>query len=1048
MEVSFEYIRFEIFRRCCYENAAPSFLRPNRKWTRPNQPEFYSSPGMFSIKSTKRWAAIVGASALAFSSYAQTPAPLIDMGAAAPVPGPLDIVQLSTNGDISHPDGLNYYTDNQTGHNAGEPGQTFTTPNSTNAFVLISLALKSAGLSDGGGSPGTSINYLLHIYSVSGANVSPLAAYSSPSLVYTEGDWLLWSNLSVTLLPGSTYAYSFGKSNNTAGWDAIGVASPNPYSFGEIALVPPSGGGMTFSSSHSYDASFDIGLVPAGSPTPPVVTNSAPTGIEATATTLNGRIVSNGMSLPVVTIYYGTTDGSTNAGAWQNAVSIGGQSAAFALTVPGLSPNTTYFYTASASNSAAIAWAAPSKSFTTLVSNTVPTPIAVLTYHNDNTRDGANTNETALTPANVNSGSFGRLFSYPLDGHVYAQPLVLTNVSIQGQGVHDVVYVVTEHDTAYALDADSNQGANGGVLWSNHLGTSAPTPNNDFADRYGPYHDLVPEVGITGTPVIDPVAGTIYFDAFTLDGTNSSGAHVYNHRIHALDITTGIERPYAPVLVAATFPGTGIDSSNGVVTFTPTQQAQRPAFTLAGGTLYIAYGSYADTDPYHGWAMSFNPTNLQLLSIFNTTPNATVANFGTNAGEGAIWMGGNGLEVDSNTNLYFETANGSFSANTNGVDYGDAFMKLSTSNGLNVVDYFSPSNQASLAAGDEDLGSGGSILLPDSVGSVAHPHLMIGAGKGGTLYLVDRDNLGRYSSSNNNNVQQVISAIKGVWGTPAYFNHLIYYLANGDVFKEFAITNGVITGTPLSKSSTAEGFPGGEPAISANGTANAIAWVIQTDAYTGNGPAILHAYNATNLAQELYNSSQNLARDNPGGAVKFTVPTVADGKVYVGAEYKLSVFGNGIFLTAPAIVPNGGGFNGSVSVTLSGAPAGVNIYYTVNGSTPSTNSLLYTGPFALTNSATINALAAAPGAVNSVVTTASFVVVPPIYFTAEQFLTNGQFQLQFSGANGGGSYVLEASTNLTDWVPLLTNTTATNLFYFLDANAANYPYRFYRVLQQ
>ena len=1004
---------------------------------------------MFTVKLKRRCATTIAAAALTFSSHAQTSAPLIDIGATAPVPGPLDVSQLSTNGDIAHPDGLNYFTDNQTGHSGGEPGQTFTTPNSTNGFVLTSLGLKSAGLSDGGGSPGTAINYLLHIYSVSGANVSLLATYSTPStLIYTEGDWLLWSNLSVLLLPGSTYAYSFGKSNNTAGWDAIGVASPNPYAFGEIALIPPAGGGMTFSSSHSYDASFDIGLVSAGPPTPPVVTNSAPTGIEATAATLNGRIVSNGNSLPGVTIYYGTTDGGTNAGAWQSVVSIGAQSSAFSLTVPGLSPNTTYFYTASASNSAATTWAAPSKSFTTIVSNTAPTPVAVLTYHNDNTRDGANTNETALTPANVNAGSFGRLFSYPVDGYVYAQPLVMTNVTIPGKGVHDVVYVATEHDTVYAFDADSNQGANGGLLWSNNLGVSALSSSHDFGTRYhaGQYIDLVPEVGISGTPVIDPVAGTIYFDAFTLDGTNN-GVHIYNHRLHALDITTGNERPYSPVLVAATVPGTGIDSSNGVVTFTPTQQAQRPAFTLAGGTLYIAYGSYADSNPYHGWVMSFT-TNLQLLSIFNTTPNATVADFGTNACEGAIWMGGDGLSVDANTNLFFETGNGSFSANTNGVDYGDSFMRLSTTNGLSVADYFTPHNQGTLATNDTDLGSGGSILMPDSVGSAAHPHLIIGAGKGGTLYLVDRDNLGHYNGSSDSVVQEVTGAFGSDFTTPSYFNHLMYYVGVSDVPKAFAITNGVITAAPVSRAVTTFGFPGASSDVSANGTANAITWIIQTDAYNSSGPDVLHAYNATNLAQELYNSSQYLARDNPGGAVKFTTPTVAGGKVYVGAEYQLSVFGNGVFLTAPAIVPNGGSFSGSVTVTFAGAPPGANVYYTLDGSTPTTNSLLYTGSFTLTNNATVKAIATAPSAVNSAVITASFVVVPPIYFTAEQFLTNGQFQLQFSGATGGGSYILEASTNLTDWVPLLTNTTGTNIFNLLDANAGNYPYRFYRVLQR
>jgi len=539
------------------------------------------------------------------------------------------------------------------------------------------------------------------------------------------------------------------------------------------------------------------------------------------------------------------------------------------------------------------------------------------------------------------------------------------------RAVRNAVYVATENDSIYAFDADSNGDTNGGLLWSTNLGIAAVTPNNDFGNRYGPYHDLVPEMGITGTPVIDPVSGTLYCDIFTHEGTN------YFHRIHALNITNGTEQPYSPVVVNPSVHGKGVDSVGGVVSFHPAQQLQRPALTLAGGILFVAYGSYADTDPYHGWVVGFNATNLLLLTnyVFNTTPNATVAAFGGNAAEGALWMGGNGLSVDASTNLYFETANGSFSQNTNGGDYADSFIRLSTTAGkLSVADYFTPYNQAALQTADEDLGSGGPLLLPDSVGSASHPHLIIGAGKAGTLHLVDRDNMGHYNTANDNQIVQEVSGVIGsAFSSPAYFNHQIYYQGDYDVMKAFAITNGVITSTPVSQSGDSFGYHGSTPVISANGLANAIAWVIQADGYASSGPAVLRAYNATNLAQELYNSSQNLARDNPGVAVKFTLPVVTGGKVYVGAEYALSVYGPAIFLPAPAIFPAGGGFTNSVSITLTNAAAGVSMYYTLDGTIPTPSSLRYTGPFNLTSNALVQAIATASGAVNSSVAGASFV---------------------------------------------------------------------------
>lgn len=511
----------------------------------------------------------------------------------------------------------------------------------------------------------------------------------------------------------------------------------------------------------------------------------------------------------------------------------------------------------------------------------------VLTFQYDNARDGANTNEVVLTPLNVNSTNFGRLFTYTVDGYVYAQPLYVSNVTLPGKGTRNVVFVATENDSVYAFDADSNAGADGGLLWHTNLGIAAESIL--FGIRY--HHNVLnPLIGITGTPVIDPASGTLYLDVFSGEVADTTNCV---HRLHALDIATGAEEPFSPVLVTASVPGTGVDSSNGVVNFFPQNHMSRPALTLAGGVLYAAYGSYGDTDPYHGWVIGFNATNLQQLPnyAFASTPNATTNIFGVNAGEGALWMGGDGVCVDAANNLYFETGNGSFSAHTNGGDYGDCFVKLSATNGLTVLDYFAPSNQDSMALNDQDLGSGGPILLPNSVGSAAHPHLMVGAGKEGTIYLLDRDNLGHYSPTSNRIVQTAIGAIRGVWGSPAYFNNLIYFQGVGDVMKAFGITNGVMTTAPVTRSTTSFGGVGYTPSISANGTKNAIAWVIDTSAYGSKGPAVLHAYNATNLAQELYNSSQNLARDNPGGAVKYAAPVVANGKVFVRGEYALAVYG-------------------------------------------------------------------------------------------------------------------------------------------------------------
>jgi len=646
---------------------------------------------------------------------------------------------------------------------------------------------------------------------------------------------------------------------------------------------------------------------------------------------------------------------------------------ASSLTLAGLPVGAAGSYTLVAVNQYGVTNSAPV--YLTLLPAPNPAALNVLTYHNDNSRRGAYTNEVLLTPANVNVGTFGRLLTYPTDGLIIAQPLYVAGLAIPGQGTHNVVFVATENNSVYAFDADSNAGTNGGVLWHDNLGIAVSSYNNEFGNRYqGNYYgDITPVVGITGTPVIDPVSGTLYVNVHTREVTTSTN---YYHRIHALNITNGNELAYSPVVVTNTVPGTGRDSVNGIVPFNPVTENQRPGLTLAGGMLYVGYGSYADTDPYHGWVIGFNATNLQssARNVMCTTPNATIAQFGANAAEGALWMSGDGLCSDASNNLYFVTANGSFTENTGGGDYGDSFVRLATTNGLAVADYFTPYNQADLSANDTDLGSGGDLLLPDSAGSAAHPHLIVGCGKDGILRLVDRDQMGHFSAANDNQVvQEVPGAITGAWSTPAFFNQQIYYQGSGDVMKAFLITNGVIVPTPTSQATVNFSALGGTPSISANGTNNGIVWTLQLDAAGSGGPAVLHAYNATNLAVELYNSSQNPARDSAGAAIIMITPTVANGKVFVGGQYELAIYGNSLFLATPVISPAGGQFTNSQLVTLSDATPNATLYYSLDGTAATTNSLVYTGPILLEHSTSLSVIAGEPGAASSGVASASFV---------------------------------------------------------------------------
>lgn len=518
----------------------------------------------------------------------------------------------------------------------------------------------------------------------------------------------------------------------------------------------------------------------------------------------------------------------------------------------------------------------------------------VLTYHNDNFRTGLNSNEAILSPGNVNSNTFSKLWTYGVDGFVYAQPLYVSGVVIPGQGIHNLLYVATEHNSVYALEADSNKWFTNGVVWKVNLGPAAITPTNAFGNRYngGQYIDITNEVGITSAPVIDLGRGTIFVDAYTREALG------YIHRLHALNITNGSEQPNSPVVVAASIAGTGVDNVGGVINFSAIQQIQRSALTLAGGTVYIAYSGYADTDPYHGWVLGYDETSLQIKpgEVFNTTPNATTNAFGAHAAEGGIWMGGGGICVDANTNLFFETANGSFTATngSGGTEYGDSFVKLSTTNGLRVADYFTPWDQATIGenGNDTDLGSGACMLVPDQPG--ANLHLLIGGGKSGKFYVLSRDQMTtnnvHYNATGSSDpiLQTFTNYPPGRFMTgPAYFNGNVYYSSWNDKMKCYAISNGVLSRAPTSTGPRPFAFPGCTPVISASGTNNGIVWSTAM-----GSPAILTAYNATNVTAEIYNSAQAAAnRDALTNGVKFAQPMVANGKVYAGGQFAVAVFG-------------------------------------------------------------------------------------------------------------------------------------------------------------
>lgn len=592
------------------------------------------------------------------------------------------------------------------------------------------------------------------------------------------------------------------------------------------------------------------------------------------------------------------------------------------------------------------------------------TPVTVPTWRYDLTHSGQNTQETELTPANVNVNSFGKLFSHTTDGSTYAQPLYVPALKMVDGEVHNVVFIATEHDSLYAFDADSNGGANANPIWqASMLSTSHGAAAGATTVPWSPAlaEDIEPEIGITGTPVINPATNTMYVVA----ASKENGAYLM--RLHAINILNGAEQPHSPVLIQATVTGTGNGSSGGKLAFSPYWQNQRPALAYYNGYVYIAFASHGDNGPYHGWIFAYNGSIMAQTSAFCLTPN------GVGAG---IWAAGAGLPIDNGGTagrLYMVSGNGTYGSN----EYGESVVNFSLAGGkLTPTDSFTAFNQAKLTQSDLDQGSGGILMVPDEGG--ANANILINVGKEGRILVLDRNHLGGYAagaSYNTNIPQDILGATKGLWSTPAYWNGNVYMWGNGDVPKMFTLNAGVLDRSPSSESSITSLYPGANFTISSNGTEDGIAWAVRTDEYTTHGPGILYAWNANNLSDLLYRSDQNNARDNAGRAMKFEIPVVTNGKVYLAGAKIIDVYG--LFhgepsAAAPVISPDGGTFAASESVKLSSATASADIYYTLDGSIPTPGSTLYKDPIEITTDTTLNAIASASGYVQSSVSSATF----------------------------------------------------------------------------
>ena len=676
-------------------------------------------------------------------------------------------------------------------------------------------------------------------------------------------------------------------SNASVAWDVQGIGGGNS-TVGTIGPSPP--GSLTA----SYHA-------PAKVPSPPGVTITARLLSDLTVSGSAGLTITAAAPPPITVTVLPPTVSLPVGGTQQFTAQVQNSSSGVNWQVNGIANgnssvgtiNSSGLFTAPANvpSPATVTISAVLQSDATIFGSAgaTVTPLAAFTgiysWRNDSGLTGQNRQETALTPATVTPGNFGKLFACAVDGYVYAQPLYVPNVTISGAGTHNIIYVATEHDSVYAFDADANPCRP--PLWQasflDPTVGATTVPSTDVGTT-----DITPEIGITGTPTIDPATGILYVSAETKELSGSS--FVYVHRLHALDILTGNEKPGSPAVIRASVTGTGDGASGGQVAFDALTANQRAGLLLAGGNVYLAFASHADLDPYHGWllAYTYNGSALAQVAAFNTTPNGM---------RGGMWQSGAPPSADASGNIFAVTSNGTFDLSTPRTDYAETLLKLRVSGSpasFSVADTFTPSNQIVLTANNTPLGSTGALLLPDQTGT--HPYVALFGDLTGKLYVANRDNLGGYTPGGPDKILQTLNLPNEITSTPAYSSATaaIYVAAAYDHLKMFSFSSGTLAGSPSSQSAATFPFPGGSPAISSNGASGAVVWILDTSGFAASDPnarrAVLRAYDAANLTNELYDSAQ-ISTDGAGAAVKFTVPTVANGKVYVGTQNEISVYG-------------------------------------------------------------------------------------------------------------------------------------------------------------
>jgi len=660
----------------------------------------------------------------------------------------------------------------------------------------------------------------------------------SASATVTVQESVSISPATVGLSVGATQQFNVtvdGQSNPVVTWSVDGINGGNS----SVGIINDQG---------LYVAPSQIGNHTIGASVA-----SVGAGAAAAVTVLSLSISPDGTLLaPAATQQFSASiQGATNTSVtWSVDGTAEGNSTVGTITAAGLytAPNATGAHTITASS---VAYPSVSASSSLLIQNTAPG--AVLTYHNDDARDGAFTQETMLMPSVVNSSQFGKLRSYPVDGQIYAQPLYVPQLGISGV-THNFVFVATENNTVYAFDADGRQSSS---LWSKNLGT--PSPRNDV-------EGISPMLGITSTPVIDITTGTLYAATITTSG----------FFLHALDITSGAEKFGAPVQITGSVSGTGWDNNNGTIQIEAgCYQRTGLALDPVSNEIYVGFGHCN-----HGWLLAYDKTTLQQKAILNDTPDG--------AG-GGLWNGGGAPVIDDETGKVFIMT---------GVDqddppsgYNDSFLRLSAGD-LSVEDFFQPDNAAFLALNDADLGSGSPVLMPDNSSST--PHEIIGGGKDGKVFVVNRDSMGSFSPTSNNVVQTVqtgVQQLDNIFSTPAYWNGLLYVHCENDVLRAFSWDNGQLSGQPVATGQPVLQVHGATVSISSNGSNNGIVWEIDNSNHDNGGPAILRAYDAMNISNQLYDSTQAGSRDTAGQALKFTVPTIAEGKVFVGTANELDVYG-------------------------------------------------------------------------------------------------------------------------------------------------------------